>query len=412
MASLNQQRKIQELEAQLNEAEDVITDLRAELKQVWFELEKTKNSQIQSLDGQNIEQVVPLEESAKPETLVSSHNQELECVTNGDVKNKSLTVNVLDDKYCNSTKQAEQLCISNLEDYNAHNFDFASIIMSSKELELCKNGCTQRIRALEGKLLDKKLHTGDVNDQHFGIKNGTIDKDSDGQVAKFRASSPRTEKMENKKHAKCHKKPKRKTLSYCRSCFLSYCKIHINENCKSKKGAIRKWKRRRRHVRTETSVLERCKPSFVLKQCSSVCDNGKYSEDECVAKKNPMPPLTDAEHMHESTGVAVSVQGVNKSELVEKAIEKDNELLNFEGSTSQNIAGPSSNMKVEVVDIRSTKTGLEDAKAFEENYGSSGQEDSRFLKYTFQRKRKRASLGNPDEKTDSEKTTAKRRVEA
>lgn len=48
--SLKQQSKIEELEAQLNEAEDVITDLREELKHVRRELEKTKNIQINSLD--------------------------------------------------------------------------------------------------------------------------------------------------------------------------------------------------------------------------------------------------------------------------------------------------------------------------------------------------------------------------
>ncbi|KAK7266249.1 hypothetical protein RIF29_18891 [Crotalaria pallida] len=441
MTSLNQHRKIQELEAQLNEAEDIITDLRAELTQVWHELEKAKNRQVRSFEGQNVTQVAAFEENAKPETLVSSRDQELEYVTLCDVKNKSLTENDFDDKYGNSTKETEKLCISSLEDSNSHDSDFASIIMRSKEHELCKNGCTQRIRALEGKLLDKKLHTQDVNSQHFGLENGPIDKDNDGHVAKLRESSAKTKKMEIKK---CHKK--RRTFSSCRSCFP--CKIHLNKTCKAKKGAcslrsinlcaISKWKRRLRHARMKSSVLEHCKPLFVLKHCSSVCDNLKCSEDEYVAK-NTVPPLTDIEPMHGSTGVRETVQAVNsfepvekaaekenellnfegsasqnltdKFEVAEKATEKDNELLNFEGSSAENLTVPSSNMKVEVVDIPSTKTDLEDTKTLEENDGSRSPEDQMLLKYTFQRKRKKVCIGNPDEKTDSKKTVVKRRVE-
>ncbi|KAJ1380080.1 hypothetical protein SESBI_46337 [Sesbania bispinosa] len=425
MASLNQQRKIIELEAQLNEAEDVITDLRAELKHLYLELEKTRNSQVQSLDGQSVKQVASFQESVKPETLVSSSNKDLDCVTDCDMKNKSLTVNVLDDKCCSSEKQTEKLRISNLEDYYAHDSDFASFIMRSKEAELCKNGFTQRIRALEGNLLDEKLLTLDVHNQHFGKKDGLV-KDSNGQVAKFNAPSARIEKMEIKKHVKCHKNPKQKSFSYCRSCFHSSCKMHINGNCKSNKGvcslssikhcAISKWKRkkrRHRHVGMKSSVFKSCKPSFVHKQCSSVCDDGKFCEDEYVAKMKPVPPLTDVEPMHGSIDVTESVQAVNKYEHVEKAIEKDSELLNLEGCAAQNSICSRTNMKVEVGDITSTNVDMEDAKAFEENDGSPDQaDDSRLLKYTFQRKRKKESLGNLDEKIDSQISTAKRKMEA
>ncbi|XP_061372186.1 uncharacterized protein LOC133314683 [Gastrolobium bilobum] len=161
----------------------------------------------------------------------------------------------------------------------------------------------------------------------------------------------------------------------------------------------------------KSSVCENCQPSFVLKQCSSVCDNGKCCEDECVAEMKPVLPLADVEPVHGSTDVTESVRSVNKLELVEKPIEKANELLNIEGSATQNLTGPSSNMKTEVVDVPSTNTDLEDAKAVEETDSYPGQsDDSRLLKYTFQRKRKKLSLGNPHEKIDSEKNTAKRRV--
>ncbi|XP_027359306.1 uncharacterized protein LOC113867975 [Abrus precatorius] len=385
MASSKQQDKIEELEAQLNEAEDVITDLRAELKHVRLELDKTRNSKVHPLNGQTVKHVASFQESAKPETSGLSSNKELECMESFDVKNKLLAVNVLDDKCCNSKDQTEQLGISNLEDYYGHDSDFTSIIMRTKEAELCRNGFTQRIRALEGNLLDEKLLKQDVHNQHSGKTLGLIAKDSDGQVAKFSAL---TEKTEIKKCVKRHKIPKQKVFSHYRSFFHS-CKMHVKENCKSNKGAcsllpsikpsaISKWKRRnrrQRHLGMKSSVLRSCKLSFIL------------------------------------TGVTESVQAVIKFELVEKAIEKDNELLNLE-SAVQNLTGSGSNMKVEVIDVPSTNTDLEDIKAFEENDGSPGQVgDSRILKYTFQRKRKKESLGNTDQNIDSEKSTAKRRVE-
>ncbi|KAK7316383.1 hypothetical protein VNO77_35387 [Canavalia gladiata] len=423
MASLKQQRKIEELEAQLNEAEDVITDLRAELKYVHLELGMTRNSQVHPLDGQNGKQVASFQESGKPDTLGSSPCKELECVAHCDVKNNSPTVNFLDNKCCNSKKQTEQLCISNLEDYCGHDSDFASIIMKSKEPELCRNGFTQRIRALEGNILDEKLLMQDEHNQHCGKILELIAKDGDDQVARF--SAP-IEKMEIKKHVKHHKIEKQRTFSYYRSLSLSSCKRHIDENSKSSKGvcslpsikhsATSKWKRkkrRHRHVGKKYSVFRSFKPSFVLKQCSSIHDNGKCCQDEYGAKIKPVPSLIDAElAVYGSTGVTESVQTVNKGELADKAIEKDNELLDLEGSAAKNLTGPSSNIKVEVTDVPSINIDLEDMKAFEKNDGSPVQVgDSRLLKYTFQRKRKKESLGNTDQNIDSEKSTAKRRVE-
>ncbi|KAK7381337.1 hypothetical protein VNO78_33960 [Psophocarpus tetragonolobus] len=397
-ASLEQQRRIEELEAQLNEAEDIVTDLRGELKLVYLMLEKTRNSQVQPMNEQNIKQVATFQESAKPETLICSPHKELESVTSYDVANKSLVMNVLDDKCCNSKQQTEQLHISILEDSGCHESDFASIIMRSKEPDLRRNGFTQRIHALEGNLLDEKLLMQDVQNKHYG----------------------KLRKCKIKKHIKCHRIPKWKIFSCYKSRFLPSCTVHVhlNDNCKSRKvvcslpsikhSAISKWKRRRRHrhLGMRSSAFRSCKPLFVLKQCSSVCDDKKFCGDESVAKMKSVSPLTDVEPVKGTTGVTKSVQAVNKFELVEK----DNRLLNLEESSALNLTGPSSDMKVEVFDVLSTNTDLKDAQVFEENDRSSRQVgDSRLLKYTFQRKRKK--LGNTDQNIDSEKSAVKRRVE-
>ncbi|CBI35008.3 unnamed protein product, partial [Vitis vinifera] len=50
--SLRQRSRIEELEAQLHEAEDIIADLRVELKETKGELQKMRNKEVQPLNGQ------------------------------------------------------------------------------------------------------------------------------------------------------------------------------------------------------------------------------------------------------------------------------------------------------------------------------------------------------------------------
>ncbi|CAJ1946876.1 unnamed protein product [Sphenostylis stenocarpa] len=398
-ASLQQQRKIEELEAQLSEAEDVVTDLRAELKHVYLVLEKTRNNQVQPLNGQNVKQVATFV-AVKPEISISPPHKELECVTSCDVVNKSLAMNILDNNCCNSKQQTEQLLISNLEDSSGHDSYLSSVIKRNMKPELCRNGFTQRIRALEGSLLDEKLLMQDVDNQHYGKKLGVIAKDSDVQVAK--CSAP-TEKMEIKKHVKLLEIPKWKIIS-CHRCRILACKLS-KDACSLpsiKLSAISKWKRKRRHrhLGMKSSAFRSCKPSFVLKQCSSVCDNAKCCEDEYDANMKSVPLLTNVEPVHGAT------------ELVEKPIDKDTNLLKSEESATQNLTGPSSDMKVEVIDVPSTNTDMKDAKAFvEKDRSPSKVDDSKPLKYTFQRKRRKESLGNTHQNIDSKRSTVKRRVD-
>ncbi|KAK4272051.1 hypothetical protein QN277_020652 [Acacia crassicarpa] len=451
MTSLNNQRKFEELEAQLNEAEDVITDLRAELKHVWLELEKTKNTQNKLLEEQSKKQVAsvelektmntqnqlleeqikkqaaPVEESAKQDVTLPIPIQQRKLGTPCDVKNVPLNQNVIDDKCCNEMKQTESCCIANSEDYYAHNSSLSSIIMRGKEPELYKNGCTQRIRALEGKLLNDKLLTQDEQNGHFGVNCGFVIKDSDKEVAKFSTLSSITKKMKIKKHVKRHGTQKGKTFSYLRSCFIPCCKRHIDEDHKSDKGAcslpsikscaINKSRRtkRCRPVRKKSSVHDCCKPSFTLKQCSSVSNNDQCCEDE---DEKPVPYLTDTEPVHGSSSDEQNIRMVSKFELMQETAERDKESLdacifeNLTGGNEMKLAYQSGNMEAEVVDVSCTNTDLEDTKAFEENNESSGQADDRkLLKYTFCRKRKKESLDGPEEKTNSEESTVKRRVD-
>ncbi|KAG9456746.1 hypothetical protein H6P81_001254 [Aristolochia fimbriata] len=123
-ASIDQTRKAQELEAQLNEAEDIVKDLREELKKVQDELDKLKYNLIGPLKVEAVK-----EQKSEPELS---------------------------------------------------NPDLASIIMRSKDTELFRNGCTQRIRAFEQNLLTGKLPLpGHTFIGHPCEKNEPTDKDDE-----------------------------------------------------------------------------------------------------------------------------------------------------------------------------------------------------------------------------------------
>ncbi|CAI9279440.1 unnamed protein product [Lactuca saligna] len=92
VASCTQQKKIEELEAQLQEAEDIVKDLREELSAVEAELERFPRSK-------QVKHHVQVDNASIPEPLLPK--------------------------------------------------DLPSIILRSKETELYRNGCNQRIQACE-----------------------------------------------------------------------------------------------------------------------------------------------------------------------------------------------------------------------------------------------------------------------
>ncbi|XWS40820.1 hypothetical protein CRYUN_Cryun17cG0028400 [Craigia yunnanensis] len=132
--SFNQKRKIDELEAQHHEAEDILTDLRLELNCLWDKLERAKNTQVKPLSGQ--------------------------------ITSEGYT----DNRCCNDAKQIDRSNVSHAESYYPHNSDLATVLMASKKPELYRNGCTQRICALERILLDGKLTPGALDGQAFPLE--------------------------------------------------------------------------------------------------------------------------------------------------------------------------------------------------------------------------------------------------
>ncbi|XP_041006179.1 uncharacterized protein LOC121250977 [Juglans microcarpa x Juglans regia] len=287
MASLGQQKRIEELEAQLNEAEDVIGDLRTELKQVWGALEKVKSNQARSLNGQIKKEDASSDENAAADPIRPSlSNSGFETMMTSDMKNAPLNERVSVDNSCITTKESDQPSVSLMNNYYANDSDLASIMKRSKESELYKNGFTQRIRAFERNFVDGKVpSSGDVDDQHSLKKNELITEVSNKDEGKCLQPSSRTSNSEmmNSSIGKEVKNPiKTRTLQ--------------RRNIRFGKAKATSWKSCPR----PDQLMKLCQPSSVLSCCKTLSVNGnvKSAESTCTIPNFK----ADKEKVHEGNG--------------------------------------------------------------------------------------------------------------
>ncbi|XVF58173.1 hypothetical protein PTKIN_Ptkin07bG0042100 [Pterospermum kingtungense] len=507
--SFNQKRKIDELEAQLHEAEDIITDLRAELHCLRDKMERAKNTQVQPLSGEiTTEDASCLKDPTAEPTVQSALNSGYVTVTESDMRNNGLNQGYPGNGCCNAAKQTDQPNVSDLENYYSYNSDLATVLMTSKKPELYRNGCTQRICAVGQNLPDCTLTARDLHGQNSILREEfmmeTIAED-EGQCLQ---SSPKSKNLkamnfsgeETKKAVKFCRKRRRKTrfsrikAASCRfrsgqrtkscqpSSFVSRCRTYtINGNVKPSEGsrtapsirvgtvdgtknsceleedlqlesschedqivAIDNGKRNEVKGGNDIStpshslpdeLIETCQSSTILscsKTLRSVCFNVKSNDDqlktaETETKIKPYsrmdPGLTlikcNVDPLSGSKNVTVSVRALNKSRFVQPAANHDmifgdeSVLVGKQGKPGETLALPSSEMSSDVVNVSFIYSDSKDAIASNVTNESLTKVDDindRLLKYTFQRKRKKESITNPDEKT-SEESCLKRRAE-
>lgn len=164
VASVNQQKKIEELEAQLNEAEDIVRDLREELTAVCDELEKVKN------DNKRLINEVDAHFSRKiaVENPIYSYQS---CT--------SLPPKSLDESAIASDAIIPYLCKTNAcskchngTTCSCHSYigntDLPSIILRGVESGLYRKGCSQRIHACERNSLERNICLLGENDKMKG----------------------------------------------------------------------------------------------------------------------------------------------------------------------------------------------------------------------------------------------------
>lgn len=158
-ASLGRRRRIRELEAQLDKAEGRVRDLQVELRSVQDKVEKVKNNHLKQMDNQIVKDTKHQTHPCQEKKLYTS--DPLVCPLVSGPECTSLNQKHGDDSrsctFENGSPLTEALDSLSLEHYSAGNTDLSSVIMRSKETELYRNGCTQRIRAFEQNLFAGKL---------------------------------------------------------------------------------------------------------------------------------------------------------------------------------------------------------------------------------------------------------------
>lgn len=149
-ATLSQQKKIEELEAQLQEAEDIVRDLRDDLSEVQAELErrKTENPHHTVKPGNGYLVQVRAEDK-------NSSYESLEHLP----PNKSCTAIDATAPYSDKINECRKCCTKIVCTCGTYirNRDLPSIILRGKDPGVYINGCTQRIHACEtGKEMEDK----------------------------------------------------------------------------------------------------------------------------------------------------------------------------------------------------------------------------------------------------------------
>nr|XP_016504841.1 PREDICTED: uncharacterized protein LOC107822794 isoform X1 [Nicotiana tabacum] len=159
LSSLSQQRKIEELEAQLQEAEDIVYDIRVELRKVQAELERVSCNK--EKDVHNLQDHDTATPGELPEENIVSLPPESQYgyVTTSNLKVANMNQNIEGYQSCHAKVNIRSPYIAG--------GDLSSLGLRSKAPELYQNGCTQRLPASEGNLLDREIRHENMSPKHI-----------------------------------------------------------------------------------------------------------------------------------------------------------------------------------------------------------------------------------------------------
>ncbi|XP_068653245.1 uncharacterized protein [Aristolochia californica] len=309
-ASFDQTRKVHELEAQLSEAEDIVKDLREELKKVQDELDKLKYNHAGALRVETVK-----EQKSEPELS---------------------------------------------------NPDLASIIMRSKETELFRNGCTQRIRAFEQNLLaGKKLSLpGHTFVEHPCEKNEPTNRE-DETAEQTRALTPTK-------------------IDHTANGAVSLEGLRESDN---EKGQVVKFfqrfssRRKRGRCTYVKSFAAEVKPQEQNKEVVQQDIDSHVSPESAKASEDL--------NVHQSTSANIEAKS-------EENCEQQKEEVNVEETSVCEVNHERADVPLQTGDSKYDKT-------CQANEAPSQAVSSGHLKYTFRRKRKREPLSSPKDETVVEK---------
>lgn len=475
--AISQRRRIEELEAQLQEAEDKILDLRMELRNVSDEVVKRKN-EMQLFSGESAKEEpvdpkgeIPEDHSNIMEPIVPyPSDSELESIAASAV-NGAFNQRIQDHKWPDANKQRRQAFVSPLQNCFGDS-SLASIIMGSAEPEPYRNGCTQRIRAFERQHPDVVLAKGKVDNRCIlaigGPKSEASEKNGEESTLTFpRASRMVTrkkllqEKMKNKLQIRRKRKPQfarsksSSGMSYSHqlvrcnqsSPFVANCNLangdteageavpaelssmdakqdmqddstgmlekQHNNTDPLMEGKILKGKRKRKVVRKRFhaaslwSVARRCRNSLIdanIKKDKG-CVNVSKEEAEMGSLQCVDPLLLLSRGTEDSARVIHMPTIVNEQEF-----SNESQLVEQESDAAAVHGIPVIGLDPEEADGPVKNSDLKYAAIDHDTEGLTKAKDSRVLKYTFHRKRKKDLSSCPNEDTSPEKGNIRKLV--
>ncbi|KAM7278664.1 hypothetical protein ACFE04_005798 [Oxalis oulophora] len=423
MTSLTQSKKIDELEAQLHEAEDIITDLRSELEwfrnklkmqdnQPQFSAEQTVNPDT-TYNGIATPQEIPIPPSklALKATLLTS-----------DMKITFLNERVVDGIFCNTSEtKAEQNIASDFGKLSVQKSDLPSIFVRSKEPGQYRNGCTQRIRAL-----DRNFNPEDANNPQSSSKRESVVEMNDKDVP-----SPNIKNLDL-----MNKSAKELFVKSCQaSFFLSRCtagsvngqvgldSAHILSS--NKDDHVDKVKT---NGNTEEEILH--KSTFSnnenkLTDDKLICCNHNSSSacvvPDCKDQLKSAESESKMKPLHRLNPGLTLIKSNGDSKLGLKNI-SDGLKVPSQSTILQQAANAITEPRHEstlenkkIITAKNPKVSCSDQNELKPLEGAGKSpckgESGKFLKYTFKRKRKKESLNDPDDNTYAEASAMKRRAE-
>ncbi|KAL0421849.1 UNVERIFIED_CONTAM: hypothetical protein Slati_3207800 [Sesamum latifolium] len=384
-ASLKQQKTIEELEAQLQEAEDIVSDLREELRELQTELERVKNENLLHVNDRcySCSRNIPVDAR-----IYSYRSNEVLPPNDFSVASD---VAVRNPSQRNECSKCYNKIVCTCGAY-VRNRDLPSIILRGKEPGLYRNGCTQRILACERNLLDKDLclseETNNVNEKKSGGEQ------EEGKAPSREAPTCGT-----------------KTLTELENKLLADIKLDGLESFPQKrKRAIRRRKavialgeKRSYHFPKSDHVTQHSVTNDPI-----LVDDCAYSDEHPPKigprlfpdKAEPETQLGCAESSKEERNL-VGICAEMKMHKDEGPNEKNVPLVEETGF-SDNLLSPNCKLDAEDLEPNSPGPSKERPSLFV---------GERVIKYTFQRKRKRQapSISEVDVSLETEKKTGDRK---
>ncbi|XP_010928238.1 uncharacterized protein [Elaeis guineensis] len=423
MQSSGQARRIQELEVQLHEAEDTIYSLRTELKKVNAELEQTKNNLAEPLIRQKTNAHATSDDDQCQEDKLSSDSKLYpqlgpEDISAIDAKNATLNQTADDHDYSiGNAAKADPLKDLSGGNRCTSNPDLACIIMRSKEPELYRNGCTQRIRAFEQNLLDVKVPCGQSNDQVS--KNDLKFYEDEKARRSHAADSAKSAKMvdQEKNPTKSGELKFFRRLSPRRK-RTKYVYVRTTSFGTSSDQGITGHKPSDNMTTSDENLLKAVNEK--TSQESNGCFRSSEDTNLCAGKsfKIETPGLLPCTKRTSTRKSVTKESHLDTEDETLKGSESSTNDVMHQGSTLQ-VGGPVSPVLDQSVtaklDVSVGKTEPKMGNVSTRNPDSKQENayesnEPPVIKYTFQRKRKRGSSNSKDETILPEKTSSSNRV--